>query len=191
MDLRDRDVSKIVSIGTAPDNSTRLILLAADGLELHLDETVFDARVVLDTNGISRHAGLPENVRFAGGRFVLIDGPFRIAIAGFGRGPTRWRFAGFGGVKTDGIGQDAAGDQTGRSEQCVDGLHPLSSGLVLPRGFLHVESLLQAAGQGFSRALAPIMEKERARLLVRLVLIRVRALRPVADWRNANVMPQT
>ena len=48
----------IVGVLAAPDHAASLVFLARNGLELHLNEAIFELRVVLDADGKRRLARL-------------------------------------------------------------------------------------------------------------------------------------
>jgi len=77
----------IVGISGAPDEARRTILGTGDGLELHLDEAVLDVGIVLEKQRVSRLPGLFNDPQFRRRGLVLLNRPFRLAPAGFGRGP--------------------------------------------------------------------------------------------------------
>src|SRR5438034_8003792 len=62
--VRARNVV-IVRVLQAPDNAARLVFLACNRFEFHVDKAVFDARAVLETNRESRLPRLLQHVRFA------------------------------------------------------------------------------------------------------------------------------
>src|SRR5215471_9673941 len=81
----------VVRISSPPDNSARAILGAGNGLELYLNEAVFDVGVVLQQQGVSGSTGLFDYLRIRRRRLVLFDRPFWVTLAGLGRCPAfRW-----------------------------------------------------------------------------------------------------
>src|SRR5712671_6324170 len=55
----------IVGVLAAPDHAASLVFLARNGLELHLNEAIFELRVVLDADGKRRLARLLQHIRLA------------------------------------------------------------------------------------------------------------------------------
>src|SRR5947208_12319840 len=73
-----RDVI-VVAVLPAPHHPARLILLSAQRLEFHLDETVREGGVLFDAPWERAAPGLLQNVFPAGRRRVGADGPPRIS----------------------------------------------------------------------------------------------------------------
>ena len=72
----------IVGVRRAPYDAAGLVFLSCDGLEFHLDESVLERGVVFQCDGILRFAALLEDVRLTRRGVVLLDAPFRRAVAG-------------------------------------------------------------------------------------------------------------
>jgi hypothetical protein len=71
----------IVGISGPPDEARRAIPRAGNGFELHRDEAVLDAAVVLEQERVGSAAGLPGDLGSRRRLLVLFDRPFRIARA--------------------------------------------------------------------------------------------------------------
>src|SRR5207249_4235428 len=102
----------VVFVFATPDHAARLVFLAGDGLELHLDKAVFQARVVLETDGIRGFTGLFQDVGFAGSGIISHNFPSGLACAGLRRGPAGRRRASFEVVEVDGVGKGDADGET-------------------------------------------------------------------------------
>src|SRR5215831_5708638 len=77
----------VVRISGPPHDSARAILGAGNGLELYLNEAVFDVSVVLQQQGVSGPTRLLDYLRIRRCRLVVFDRPFCITLAGLGRCP--------------------------------------------------------------------------------------------------------
>src|SRR5439155_2901225 len=91
----------IVRVLQAPDNAARLIFPASYRLKLHFHKSIFDIRVVLETNRESCLARLLQNVWSAWSGIVFVNRPFRRAATGLRRRPAGRRRAGLHVVKVD------------------------------------------------------------------------------------------
>src|SRR5262252_4376825 len=70
------DYVVVVRISSPPDNSARAILGAGNGLELYLNEAVFDVGVVPQQQGVSGSTGLFDDLRIRRCGLVVFDRPF-------------------------------------------------------------------------------------------------------------------
>src|SRR5499425_1751425 len=66
----------VVRISGPPDDSARAILGAGNGLELYLNEAVFNVSVVLQQQGVSGPTGLFDYLRIRRCGLVVFDRPF-------------------------------------------------------------------------------------------------------------------
>jgi len=89
----------VVRVLQSPDDAARLIFLAGNRLELHLDETVFNVGIVLKTNRERRLTRLFQHIRFSWSGIVFFDSPFRRAAASLRCCPARRRSAGLHVIK--------------------------------------------------------------------------------------------
>ena len=99
----------IARILHAPNDSARLVFLAAHGLELHFHEAVFQSRSLLECERITRRAGLLQRMGLARCGGVGHDGPHGFAFAGLRAGPAGRQRAGLGLVKCLALGSGGEG----------------------------------------------------------------------------------
>src|SRR5439155_10433011 len=98
--VRAKDVV-VIRILCAPDHAAGLVFSAADRVELHLDEPVFQRRVVFNADWKRCLTRLLEHIRLARCGIVFFHGPFCRAATGLRGGPAGRRRAGLHVVKVD------------------------------------------------------------------------------------------
>src|SRR4029453_8201298 len=111
----------IIGVLEPPDDAARLVFLAADRLDLHLDETILDLLVSLRNPGECFLTGLLQNVwRRWSGR-IGDNFPLRFAFASDTRLPARWH--GGACIEVLALAGGESGSYQGETNEKEKGIH--------------------------------------------------------------------
>src|SRR5205085_5475691 len=105
-----------------PDETSGAVLRAGEGFEFDFDETVLDARSVLERERIGRRSGLFEHLAFGGRRVIPLNGPLWRSSPCHGDDPALRRSA--DGVATETHRLSRSGNGGSEQNDSHDGAPP-------------------------------------------------------------------